>query len=292
MNIKWANDASVHAGAFCSAQGIIKQLSDVGAALSTLIISLYTVRTLCFPETCPFVGQTHEGEGGRKKSLLWSIIVVACLWTTLGLLVTINIAVNGLHRFYGPTEYWCWIRAEYSVQRTATDFVFLWITAAFSTTIYAMIFLYFRGYIITNGWRVRFSRKRERINVLGPLKQACGLLFYPLVYMANILPLSVVRYSTFAHQHVPFGVVIFVDIIYLSSGFLNVALFAVTRPFLLPHDPPKPEGVSEIPHGNGIIVASHHESSSAHEHSTYGFQHSESPVSDYWPQPILLGEGG
>ena len=44
------------------------------------------------------------------------------------------------------------------------------------------------------------------------------------------------RYTGFAHHVVPFGVIVFTDMIYLSSGVLNVLFFSITRPLLLPHD--------------------------------------------------------
>jgi len=37
MNIKWATRGSVHQGSYCVAQGAIKHMSDVGAALSTAV---------------------------------------------------------------------------------------------------------------------------------------------------------------------------------------------------------------------------------------------------------------
>lgn len=40
-----------------------------------------------------------------KVDLKRSLIIVACLWVALGLLVTVNIAINGVDRFYGPTGY-------------------------------------------------------------------------------------------------------------------------------------------------------------------------------------------
>jgi len=52
----------------------------------------------------------------------------------------------------------------------------MWATAIFNIAIYAVVFLYFRGYITTSGWKIRVSRKPETDNVLGPLKQAYGLL--------------------------------------------------------------------------------------------------------------------
>jgi hypothetical protein len=57
---------------------------------------------------------------------------------------------------------------------------------------------------------------------------------------SQILPVSSVRYRSFAHRHVSNGVLFLVDVIYLSNGLFNVLLFSVTRPFLLPHDPPTP----------------------------------------------------
>ncbi|KAH9074301.1 hypothetical protein EDB83DRAFT_1953136 [Lactarius deliciosus] len=240
MNIKWAADASVQPGPFCSAQGAIKHLFGVGAALSTLTISLYTVKTLCFSRV---VLQPEEEEKARKKSLRHSFIVVACLWSAVSLLVAVNMAVVGASRFYGPTGHWCWIRHAYSVQRVASDYAFRWATAMSNIAIYAVVFLYLRGYITTTGWKMHVSRKPEAVNVLGPSKEAYGLLFYPLVYVFNVLPLSAVRYSISAHRDVPVGVIVLADVVYLSSGLLNVLLFSVTRPFLLPHDLPKHEEV-------------------------------------------------
>ena len=58
---------------------------------------------------------------------------------------------------------------------------------------------------------------------------------------SQVLPISIVRYITFAHHHVPYSVIFFVDVIYLSNGLFNVLLFSNTRPDLLPHDPSKTE---------------------------------------------------
>jgi hypothetical protein len=52
----------------------------------------------------------------------------------------------------------------------------MWITAAFNIAIYIVVFLYFRGYITTDGWRISISHVREPIQSMGPLKQAYGLL--------------------------------------------------------------------------------------------------------------------
>jgi len=258
MNIKWAVDGSVQPGAFCVAQGAVKHMSDVGAALSTLTITIYTLKVLCFPR----VGEGND-ESYRRKSVCQALGVVAGIWLFLGLLVGINIAADGSYHFYGPTGCWCWIRSEYSVQRTAADFAFIWITATINIVGYIMIFLYLKGYIATQGWRIIRPDTRHPISLLS-VTQVYGLLFYPLVYTLAIFPLSLARYLSFAHYYVPFAVTIFVDMIYLASGLFNVLLFSFTRPFLLPHDPrspnmvprPKPLPISDFLHGedqgNGV----------------------------------------
>ncbi|KAI0247661.1 hypothetical protein BJV78DRAFT_1243822 [Lactifluus subvellereus] len=255
MNIKWVVDGSVRPGAFCSVQGAVKQISDVGCALSTLVISLYTFRTLCFMKVPHDDDQLHE-EKTRRKRLYYSLLVVVCIWAVVALIVGINVAVNGASHFYGPAGYWCWIPSEFKIQRTACDFGLMWMTAAANIVIYAILFLYFRGYITTSGSRIHTSRRPESVNIHGPLKQAFGLLFYPLVYIVTVLPLSIARYRDFAHHRVPFAATISVDAIYLSSGLLNVILFSTTRPFLLPHDPPTSDTISETPYDIRLADAS------------------------------------
>jgi hypothetical protein len=69
--------------------------------------------------------------------------------------------------------------------------------------------------------------------------------------------LSIARYRTFAHHDVLFGVIILVDWIYLSNGLLNVILFSLTRPYLLPHDTEVPSvAVISEPASSVAVVGS------------------------------------
>ncbi|KAI0247663.1 hypothetical protein BJV78DRAFT_1157059 [Lactifluus subvellereus] len=275
MNIKWAMDGL----------GAVKHVSDVGCALSTL----------CFMKVPHHDDQLHE-EKTRRKRLHRSLIVVVCIWAGVALIVGINVAVNGAGHFYGPTEYWCWIPSEFKIQRTACDFGLMWMTAAANIVIYAILFLYFRGYITTSGWRIHTSRRPEPVNIHGPLKQAFGLLLslssYPLVYILTVLPLSIARYRDFAHHSVPSAGTIFVDIIYLSSGLLNVILFSTTRPFLLPHDPPTSDTTSETRYDIRLADVSQRDNSDVGvSPQAHNFRHVESPANRDWPRPGSAHEG-
>jgi len=223
------------------------------------IIALYTLKVLCFSTPTPSGAVAEQNDGQvsdadsederrkraqeRKRSWYLGLGVVFGIWILLGLLVGINIGADGSHHFYGPTGFWCWIQSHYSVQRTAADYAFMWTTAALNVVAYAMIVLYLLGYIRTVGWHIYRPITREPMSL--SVTRTYGLLFYPLVYTLTVLPLSIARYLSFAHHHVPFGATVIVDIIYLASGLFNVLLFSFTRPFLLPHDLPSSDTESE-----------------------------------------------
>jgi hypothetical protein len=61
------------------------------------------------------------------------------------------------------------------------------------------------------------------------------ILACSLTSAIQVLPLTVARYLTFTQHQVPFSFTAIADGLFLSSGFLNVLLYAYTRPFLFPH---------------------------------------------------------
>ncbi|KAI0253887.1 hypothetical protein BJV78DRAFT_137107 [Lactifluus subvellereus] len=81
--------------------GDMKQLSDIGAALLTLIVSIYTLRTwLYYSRLAHHHGPTDK-EKERKQKLRRSLSVVACLWAALYLQVDNKRAIH----FYGKTRH-------------------------------------------------------------------------------------------------------------------------------------------------------------------------------------------
>jgi len=221
MNMKWSFDGSVHPGSFCTAQGLIKQLADVGTALSAGNVAIYTFSTLIFrlkPDT----------------NISRAVIIVAGIWAAIILDVVINVSVNGASRFYGPTGPWCWITEEFHVQRTLADFLWMWISAFSSLLAYIAVFLVLRGIVTVEGWRIRWTYGQESPDIPTSHLLAYKMLAYPIIYIVTVLPLAAARYREFAGHSPPFGVVIFADGLYLCSGLFNVLLYYYTRPYLLP----------------------------------------------------------
>ncbi|KAH9064106.1 hypothetical protein EDB87DRAFT_1575009 [Lactarius vividus] len=227
MNMKWAFDGAVYPGSFCTAQGLIKQLADVGTALSitsgqgTLIFRLN-------PDT----------------NVFRALLIVAGIWISIILNVAINVGVNGASNFYGPTGHWCWIAEEFHVQRTVADFMWMWISAFSSLVAYLAVFLVLKGFITVEGWRVQWTYGQESPDIPRSHALAYKMLAYPIIYIITVLPLAAARYSDFSGHTPRFGVLVFADGLYLASGLLNVLLYAYTRPFLLPHNSDSPDDQS------------------------------------------------
>ncbi|KAI0307919.1 hypothetical protein B0F90DRAFT_1678440 [Multifurca ochricompacta] len=231
MNMKWVADGTVHSGPFCTAQGLIKQLADVGTALSAGNVAIYTFSALIFrlkPDT----------------NVSRAVLVVAGIWVSIVLNVAINVGINGASRFYGPTGPWCWIMEEFSVQRTVADFMWMWISAFSSLLAYIAVFLVLRGFIAVEGWHVRWTYGQESQGIPQSHLLAYKMLAYPIIYIVTVLPLAAARYNDFAGHHTPFAVIVIADGFYLSSGLLNVLLYTYTRPFLLPYSSDSPDDQS------------------------------------------------
>ncbi|KAI9462443.1 hypothetical protein BJY52DRAFT_1210803 [Lactarius psammicola] len=229
MNMKWAFDGTVHQGTFCTAQGLIKQLADVGTALSAGNVAIYTFSIVIFrlKPTDP--------------NMFRASLIVAGIWVSIILDVAINVGINGASRFYGPTGPWCWIAREFRIQRTVADFMWMWISAFSSLLAYLAVFLVLKGFISVEGWRVRWTYGQESPIILRSHDLAYKMLAYPIIYIITVLPLAAARYSEFSGHKPPFAVTVIADGFYLSSGLLNVLLYAYTRPFLLPHSSDTPD---------------------------------------------------
>jgi len=89
LNLRWVLDGAITQGTFCTAQGVFKQMGNVGVALATLTIAMHTFLVLIF--------RTHF-------SPVTGIIVVSSIWSFIALLVGIGVGIGG-KSFYGDTGY-------------------------------------------------------------------------------------------------------------------------------------------------------------------------------------------
>lgn len=259
LNIKWSAERQVYCSATCTAQGSVQIVGETGVALSTLAITIQTFLVIFF-----------RWSPSPRSSWIWKAVITA-IW----LYVCIFAAVGyGKHHspssdpqtadiFFTPTPYWCWISGKFDAERIAGEYFWLWFAAFVNIILYTLLFFRVRGNITVDplNWRrVRFKWHRyggqgrtaggegyfdsvargARGGEAGKdaAKEALSMIWYPVTYTILVLPLSIVRWSTFrppgrTEPHVPFAVTSVVIVIFSLSGAANVVLILWTRKNLL-----------------------------------------------------------
>ncbi|KZV97695.1 hypothetical protein EXIGLDRAFT_764202 [Exidia glandulosa HHB12029] len=245
LDLKWVTQGHVTGGAYCTAQGALKQVGDVGVALSILAITVHTFAVLFFHWTPP---ESHK----------IPIIVLALDWLFIVLVVSIAYGLHG-RRYYGITGLWCWITALYPVERIMLEYFWLWATALVNVVLYVPLFFALRGNIVVShpatygGWpRVSFSATTPgapwavQRDAKQHLRMALLMLCYPAIYLITILPTSIARFLAFGGHNVADVATIVCGLLFSSSGIFNVILFTTTRPMLLPHAPQQPHQLTTM----------------------------------------------
>ncbi|KAN0127157.1 hypothetical protein V8E53_015027 [Lactarius tabidus] len=237
LNIRWAHDGIVTTGPYCTAQGIIKQIGELGVALITLILTIHTFTTALWRV------------GAEARYFAFSIVALTCLFVVLW----VGIA-NGIHKdFETPTPYWCWIGPKYNGERVSGEYFWMW-TALFATVVmYVPVHLWMKGRLSVDDEKW-YKLRLERSDVEYSERHATlGILFYPLAYSLEVIPLSVSRWLLFSHKNVPSAATFFGIIMFNLSGAINVLLFLIVRPHLLLFTRPEELGESKVEAENPSI---------------------------------------
>lgn len=225
MNSHWLKYNAIFPGNFCDAQGALKHIADVGAAVWTFVMAANTFTHL-FLELDP------------KRYAMW--IVLSGGWIFTGIIVGAGTAVANADKtrgpFYNVNGVGCWISPEYEVQLVTLGYMIMLSSALLSTILYVMTFLRLRGNIVGNGWKLSFRRVGNSgdkyFSNNRTMLVAKQMLLFPLAYSILIFPLAITRFIAWSGKAVPFELTIFSVSIYMLSGFVNVFLFTTTRRIL------------------------------------------------------------
>ncbi|KAF8260675.1 hypothetical protein EI94DRAFT_884557 [Lactarius quietus] len=201
LSVRWAHNGIVTTGSYCTAQGIIQQIGELGVALITLILTVHTFVVALW------------NVGSRARHLAFGIVSLVTLfvafWVGFG---------NGTRKnFETPTPYWCWVGPSSKLERLAGEYVWMWIALFVSVILYALLYFQIKG-----RWSVNLQ----------------SMLLYPLAYFFLVLPASIARWSLFNHKKVSSAATFFSASVFTLSGAINVLLFLTVRPHLLLFSPP------------------------------------------------------
>lgn len=225
MNARWLQLGGVQQGDFCTTQAVLKQVSDVGSAIWSLVVSVQTFSLLFFQLHSPrWVGWVVLGFSNG----------LVVMFAFLGPAVYKTKAQGD---FYGISGYWCWITAEYDMARVSVDYLILFLSSFFSFILYSLVFFRLRGNIVVTGWHVRFRllekdesgwRGRQHADSHA-LRIAKQMILHPVAYTILFLPIAVLRLCEWTGRPVSFPVMMLCDSIFLLSGVVDVVLFCTIR---------------------------------------------------------------
>ncbi|KAL4263660.1 hypothetical protein AB1N83_005424 [Pleurotus pulmonarius] len=211
LNVRWIIDAEVaFKGQICTAQSVLEQMGDVGVALTTLVIASHTFIVLVLRWHTP-----------ARVTIKWfsipvPFIVLSFIWT----FITLAIAIPaGLHQsnpdkpYFSRTGYWCWINESYPKERIGLEYFWLWAAAFIQIILYVFLALVLRGLVVVEngsfGWAAKAKSPGHRDDysyesdsakeardeeARAANKTAMQMLFYPLVYIITIFPISIARW--------------------------------------------------------------------------------------------------
>jgi hypothetical protein len=198
-----------------------------------------------------------------RSGWIWKV-GISFIWTYVSVYAIVGYATHhrtsegAVDSFYTPTPYWCWISSNFNAERITSEYLWLWFAAFSSIILYTFLFFRVRGNITVDplDWRrVRFQLRRRQTGDGGgdgyfaslgrgarggdagkiAAKEAMSMIWYPVTYTALVLPISIVRWSTFRQEepNVPFALTSIVVTIFGLSGIANVILILLTRKNLL-----------------------------------------------------------
>ncbi|CAE7144618.1 unnamed protein product [Rhizoctonia solani] len=263
LDAKWANESAVYCGGFCNAQGSLQYLGETSVALWTLAVTLHTWQSVVYAKPIPF------------RWLLCAVVMVL-IW---GFVFAFNFAAFSAHpkggddSYFTPGPFWCWINSKYGSKRLAGEYLWLWVAGFGNLLVYIPLFLLLRGHIVLGNegfkshrwyWTPPPVRRglpfgAQAVPANSPIpddvyeeelirKEATKMLWYPAAYTLLVLPLSIVRWTTFTtpdldaikldndrlvfHSPMVTATLVF-HAIFRLSGIINVVLVLTTRPNVL-----------------------------------------------------------
>ncbi|KAF8502200.1 hypothetical protein F5888DRAFT_1177000 [Russula emetica] len=260
LSIKWAHNGIVTTGPYCTTQGIVEQIGELGVALITLLLAVHT-----------FVAAVLQ-VGLKARGVAFSLVCLACvfiiLWVAIG---------AGIHKNYEtPTPYWCWISPHFLGERLGGEYIWMWITLLASAILYIPLYFWAEGFwSVDEEYKFHWADPDQRVGYT-QRRATLGMLLYPLAYCLVVLPVTIARWLLFSHHNVPPAATFFADSMFHLSGAINVLLFLIIRPELLLF--PRPDKIAELeielaprltPQGTGPAIFS----------DTEKFQRSPEPIS-------------
>lgn len=224
INFQWVVDNGILRtnSMLCQAQGGLRQFGNLASAFWAAMIAIHLFHIL------------FSRKPSRAGSLWFSMIFgwgLVLFFVLLGPLV-LQRPDRGNYYTVSGTE--CWISNSYPMEQIFLEYFLQYVAAGISLVLYTLILLRVRGNLhkTDGGWQVRSIPSEETWQLAygrdlvdtSMYKIAHCMLWYPVVSVLTLLPISVTKISQLSNARIPFGVTVFVSIVYNLNGLINVIL--------------------------------------------------------------------
>lgn len=211
---------------YCSAQGFLMQFGNLSTAYFTTAIGLHTFNSLVLRN--------------RQSIAVYSVAIIFG-WVVAGILSSLPFVLSQPEGVvYGVSGLSCGLRPNYAKVQFLLHLLPIFFTATVSAILYALVFLVLRGTLVIRGgvklqlnpgerWNVRLDGYHKFVGGI-----ARSMLWYPIAYIALLIPYSVTRLFTLSGFPVPFQALVFAFTCWFMLGVVNVLLLYNTLRVLSP----------------------------------------------------------
>ncbi|PKX89097.1 uncharacterized protein P174DRAFT_397440 [Aspergillus novofumigatus IBT 16806] len=207
ISVKWLMEDKITADSWtCFGQGMWLQLANPGSGLFVLAIAVHTYLAVML---------------NRKLSYGAFVACVISIWTFMVAMVIIPMAIHGREAMV-PSGAWCWINSKYEPLRLCTHYLWVFAAEFGSVCLYAIVAFRLRR-TITNS-AVLASRRTESLR-----RVVRCMVIYPIAYIILSLPIAAGRMAMVRGVTPSPAYFCAAATVITSSGFVDVAIYALTR---------------------------------------------------------------
>ncbi|KAF9466546.1 hypothetical protein BDZ94DRAFT_1306142 [Collybia nuda] len=220
IGVRWLVEGVITQGGLCTSQAILMQLGNWSTGYFTVTIAVHTFNSLVLR---------------RRQSALICGSAITVGWITAAMLAAGPFIEPRLYRFgpaYGADGLSCGIRSVYLKAQFFFHLFPIFVASVLSAILYSIIFLVLRGTLNIRGG-VRLTLDPNERWVTGGVTEnyhrfvariARSMLWYPIAYIALLLPYSIVRLLAISGFTVAFESLIFASVCWYLLGAVNVML--------------------------------------------------------------------
>jgi hypothetical protein len=220
LDVRWISENGITPDTFCTFQGVLMQLGSWATAYFTVTIAVHTFNSLVLK---------------RRQSIIVSAVTICLGWITAGLLAAGPFVQPNQYTIgpaYGADGLSCGIRSVYLKAQFFFHLFPIFVASVLSAILYSLIFLVLRGTLnIKGGIRLTLDPNEKFVSE-GVTENyhkfvariARSMVWYPVAYIALLVPYSVTRLLSISGFNVSFPGLIFACVCWFLLGSVNVFL--------------------------------------------------------------------